>query len=342
MSYSVMPRWQSKSGLKFRNRRISWCSGHSQSGQALTEFVIGAGFVMVPLFLLISIAGKNADIKYAALQSARYEAWEYTANYYEASQIESGFTALTSNELPIKSGLEVRKEARRRFFSETGVPLNSKLDKRGYRSQDANPLWRYHNGKSMVDPSISTLAAPSTLAPNDFTPDIPQFPVFTRLLNVLDTVLEAFASVLAFLGSDAGFTAIDSKGLAISKFAIKVADSPMYGLPDASNRAQLMPDLAGLQMRASASVLTTNWSAGGTDHTYNQTRGLVPTSVLDALLSPGGVDLRSLVTWLPPLYEFDSANLQFGKMMTDEAMHPSKIKENIATHQCDKGGSCDY
>ena len=324
------------------NRLIATRLIKKHSGQALSEFVVGASFVLVPIFLLISIAGKNADIKYASVQAARYEAWEYTANYYDNSQIEKGFSAVSKGNLPVKSTRDVNKEARRRFFSDTKTPLNSNRDKRGYIAADANPLWRYHDGSRMIDPAINNKSLPTVLKPNEFSPDIPKLPVFTRVLDIIDKVFSGFAKVLSAFGVKAGFTAIDAKGLAKTEFKVLVANSPSYGVLGSGIRRPLMPDVKNLEMKGEASVLTTNWSAGGTAHTKYQTRGLVPTILLDELLSPGGFDLRKVFTWLPGLKEFDSSNLEFGKLLTDEKLHPSKIEGGASDHSCDKSGECTY
>ena len=47
----------------------------------MTEFLICASFVLIPLFLGLSMLAKYIDIKQAAVQAARYEAWEYTVWY---------------------------------------------------------------------------------------------------------------------------------------------------------------------------------------------------------------------------------------------------------------------
>lgn len=46
----------------------------NERGQAMTEFLISASFVLVPLFLGISLLGKYIDIKHAGIQAARYQA----------------------------------------------------------------------------------------------------------------------------------------------------------------------------------------------------------------------------------------------------------------------------
>ena len=86
-----------------------------QRGQAMTEFLICASFVLVPLFLGISMLAKYIDIKQAAIQSARYEAWEYTVWYAADSEMMTGFSAVTQ---PKKTVSATQAEARRRFFSD--------------------------------------------------------------------------------------------------------------------------------------------------------------------------------------------------------------------------------
>ena len=317
-----------------------------QLGQAMSEFVVAAGFVLVPLFLIISISGKNADIKYASVQAARYHAWEYTANYYETGQIEEGFDKVPTGELPVKSASRVEAEAFRRFYSDTSTPLSSVVDGRGYDAANDNPLWYYHDGSPMLNIASVPAANASSLDPNEATPDIPIVPIFGTILDVVDTASTAIASIYSALGIDAGFTAIDSDGLAESKVAIAINDTPLYGGELDANtggRQRLLTGVTNLQMRAESSILTTNWSAGGTDHTTFQVRGLVPTVIIDELLSPGGVDLQILFDIIPGFDEFGSGSLEFGKLLEDEDLHPSKVKETeTLTHTCDKGGECEY
>ena len=61
------------------------------NGQAMTETVVTAATVLIPLFLLIPLLGKYIDIKHRAIQSARYEVWEYTVWYGADSETPSGF-----------------------------------------------------------------------------------------------------------------------------------------------------------------------------------------------------------------------------------------------------------
>jgi len=93
-----------------------------QRGQSMTEFVVSASFVLVPLFLIVPAVGKYVDMKLAAVQSARYVSWEYTAHYSNLSDQPAGFSAISKSELPLKSLVTTQREAERRFLSDTAIP----------------------------------------------------------------------------------------------------------------------------------------------------------------------------------------------------------------------------
>ena len=83
-----------------------------QQGQALSEFVVASAFVLVPLFLIVPALGKYADMKYSAIQAARYQAWEYTANYIDVGDQPTGFNAMAKSAKPFKSVKQVERERR--------------------------------------------------------------------------------------------------------------------------------------------------------------------------------------------------------------------------------------
>ena len=102
-------------------------SGKSgQSGQAMTEMVIAASFVLIPLFLLIPWLGKYIDLQQSAIQAARYEAWEYTVWYNDvATEAPAGAVDQNGSQItmPEKSIAELQAEARQRFFHEKRMPI---------------------------------------------------------------------------------------------------------------------------------------------------------------------------------------------------------------------------
>ncbi len=55
----------------------------------MVEFVIAATLFLIPVFLIIPLLGKYADMKSAIIQAARYNAWERTV-WYGATASSSG------------------------------------------------------------------------------------------------------------------------------------------------------------------------------------------------------------------------------------------------------------
>ena len=96
-----------------------------EKGQSMSEFVIAASFVLIPLFIIVPTVGKYIDMKQAAVSSARYATWEYSAHYVDLRDQPAGFSAINSRQLPKKSHLQVAKEAERRFYSDTSIKINT-------------------------------------------------------------------------------------------------------------------------------------------------------------------------------------------------------------------------
>lgn len=314
---------------------ISWriCKQH---GQAMSEFVVAAAFVLVPLFLIIPALGKYGDMKYSAIQAARYQAWEYTANYIDLGDQPTGFDEMAKSAKPLKSVSQVQMETQRRIYSRTDTVLNSTQDRRGYITSDRNPLWVYHDGSSMYDPN--RVDRTSTLKPSEPTPD-PTY-VLTGILRVLDTILGAFASVLSAVGAPFGFDALNGNGYSKSSIALRVEQPPTYAtFQDSFNRPPLFLTSQVLSMQASAGVLTDGWSAGGGEHTLHQAKGLVPTSLLDVLLNPGGFPLQDIAATVLLSPELSRSSLNFGYMEKD-TIYPSKL-EGGGDHAC-SGGYCEF
>lgn len=72
-------------------------------GQALTEFVIGAVLFLIPLFLIIPLLGKYADIKASTIQAARYNAWERTVWYGQSASSTGDWEGNDKNESTIRT-----------------------------------------------------------------------------------------------------------------------------------------------------------------------------------------------------------------------------------------------
>ena len=94
-------------------------------GQALAEFITGATLFLIPVFLIIPLLGKYADMKGAVVQAARYNAWERTVWYGKTASGSGDWEGNDKSEGDIKNDMAVR------FFNNS---LNAELwkDRAGY------------------------------------------------------------------------------------------------------------------------------------------------------------------------------------------------------------------
>ena len=215
----------------------------------MSEFLVAAAFVVVPLFIIVPVVGKYVDMKLSAVQAARYSAWEYTVNYDSGLQTSSGFRETTQ---PVKSRVQVAREAERRFYSDTALPIDTVGDRSGYQTAGANPFWRYHNGLPMYRPDGN--ASASIQGALD-TPDT---------TGVARSVMRVFGGFAEFLGGllEAKFDAIDTRGKYTASVDLPVQPAPLHAGLSAADRRPLFGQALGLHMQARAGVLGQSWSAG--------------------------------------------------------------------------------
>jgi len=73
-------------------------------GQAMTEFVVGTTLFLTPLFLIIPLLGKYADMKASVIQAARYVAWERTV-WYGGDASSDAWPGNTRTDAEIKTNI---------------------------------------------------------------------------------------------------------------------------------------------------------------------------------------------------------------------------------------------
>ncbi len=340
-----------------------------QRGQAMTETIITASTVLVPIFLLIPLLGKYIDMKQTAIQAARYEAWEYTV-WYGTNAVQT-FTnpsgerpfGYSASGQPVKTRTEMQTESRKRFFSDyirndsvNNLQINQNDFSNGYDGNFANTLWVDHRGQPLWDGSISG-TPPTTSGP---TPDVTGG-IFNTVLDIIDAIFGAVAEIASHLtNSGTGFTIINMDGRAVSGVQINVF--PETGLIDWATFADTggiggtddSVNIPQLSFFSGAAVLSDTWNAGGLEHTTNQAGGLVPTKLLGDLLEPVQPVVDTLATFLAPelrgcnpwiqLPEFLDPTITPGKSdgslwlgyMNIDAVHPDRLEEG-GGHDCPDG-----
>ncbi len=298
-------------------------------GQAMTEFVVVASFVLVPLFLLIPLLGKYVDIRHSTIQSARYEAWEYTVwNRNDSASKFGGYKYA----IPTKSPEVIKQEAMKRFLSTTHIPLR-KSDGNGWEHSHRNLLWTDHRGVPLYRPGGSNGADVSV----DKTPD--KLKVIQLLVDWTGKLFRVLAEVIRFVtaNKDLGFTIMDANGYYRAESKTKV--QPVNWIDPNNELAGINSFKRGLTFSAQASVLSEGWNAGGSDHAANQTAGLVPTKLLD---NPVINTILDIAGYIAPEFH----QIEFG-YIDHESVPPKALKGYNGKVVCTTGnaltnpGLCD-
>lgn len=295
----------------------------------MTEFVISAAFVLLPLFVFIPLLGKYIDFKHSALQAARYQAWEYTVWYDDIDErdiLDNFNTGDASFLIPEKSQALTLQEARIRTMGRTGSyePTGGAAWTSGairpIASDDAfqdyagNDLWKDHAGLNFFAGDISF----ETQQTDEDTPTITIFGVdvgswLNTMVDVVQVGFDAVSAIINLIDSfsrnnqadgstlpgagepfdgTAGFSAMNTDGYTRVEFdAMANVYNNAVGIRSADGFDQGSGDagMRPLGFRVGAGVLADGWNAGGTAHAYLQVGGATPSTLVNELLNLPGL-----------------------------------------------------
>lgn len=244
------------------------------SGQAATEFIIAAVFVLVPLFLIIPLIGKYIDIRHSLVQQARYEAWEYTVWFGPDEKImHSPDYSDKDNWTGRKSWQVTRQEAQNFFFNDpSDLSYGTQA---GFRKP--NPLWVDHRGDSLFK---KTLPEISGTQKEEATPD-PTSGVFNTVLKSINWVTSVYGDLISTFDQDGGtFDAIYTNGFYSSHPTVNVRSVdmvlPTFDLATYENNKSSKY----LTMEAQGAVISNYWNSGSTAQVINESKGLVFSGIL--------------------------------------------------------------
>jgi len=321
----------------------------NQTGQAMTEFVITATFLLVPLFLILPLLAKYIEIQQYSVEAARYEAWEYTAWFRKTSDMSENFNkgaylipGLTS---ATKSELEIKTESRQRFFSDTKLAITNTDKLKGWKKATANPFLKDNNGDDLYTDELN-----GTLNYNDPTPDLTaelvpgDKGIATLLIGIVSAgptfimnLLSVFEDLPEFdimiIGNNSLIGAAPL-GYHTSKVEIPVLNAPNYG--DIHTSDPLFMKKLNLTFSAQAAVLSNGWNAGGRENAKAQSEGIVPTRVLRAPFD-FVVDILSYIPFIPVS---ELQPLVWG--YTDSEAIPPEYIDGGGETECDDHGYCSY
>lgn len=244
----------------------------SRQGQAATEFLIAAAFVLVPLFIIVPLLGKYMDIRHSLIQQARYEAWEYTVWYGPDETILSG--GEESQRVGQKSWRDTRDEAKKYFFTDPHLASYGIPD---YLTPK-NTIWVDHHGQSLF---ISNEAKINGSQKEADSPD-PTMGVIDTVLSGISWVTSNYGSLLHYIDKDAGeFDAIYTKGYYQTSPTVAVRSLDMVlpetGLTHKQNNSLQQP----LIFQGKAAVLSNYWNAGSREQAVHEAKGLVFSGILE-------------------------------------------------------------
>lgn len=261
-------------------------SRRGTQGQAATEFLIASLYVLVPLFLVIPLVGKYIDIKQAAIQQARFEAWEYTAWFMHRDSIMDIPRHHQDMRTAVRPWQETRKAGELIFFSDiTSADYGTAS---GGDSIALNPLWRDHQGKSLWTTGADVVLKGSLRETETPNPSGKNYA--NDLIHAISDITKSVKKILSFEGQHAGFDVLNTKGYFKSNVSLSLR-APEDVVPFSSLSGPGELQSGSLTFSEKAAVLAGTWNAGSTQNTIAQTKGLVLTD----LLSPVTKEINHII-----------------------------------------------
>lgn len=279
------------------HRRVPFCLPHR--GQAMVEFIVAGIFVLVPLFLAISIFGKFINVQHIAEAAARYGAWERTV-WYEASPESGKFDQY--NQPNRKSADEIRNEIGVRVLNDRSSETVVKAGDKGTSSfaNGLDPMFRDMAGTAyMTDysqlSSVQAIAAPEKKIAGTALEFLRDVPMFKQLVPAVPQ---------------------DTLVTATIRFTDVAKSSEAY--------KRLWPDAAwsGLNFEAKSGILSNTWAANSSSGTKVMVAHMVPAAregqaVKEQLTGNKGV----ILMWDP----MAGAGIEVGRIAVDE-VPPDRLK----------------
>ena len=259
----------------------------SQRGQALTEFVVVAVFILVPLFLIMPVVAKLISQKQDVEVAARYAAWERTVWHQDGDPDHlDGYGGPVAS----KSDAAVAREIDTRIFAQDTQPIVSEDVSDSY---ELDPFSRRQNGD----------LAPLIAANGDGGGDNAYARQSANQTEPDGIVSQGLSSFLSAVGSLTNFE-LNTRGLYDAEVAVDVID-----LTDVFGLGIPMDDLT---LSGNNALLAESWAAGGTDHAAYRISGLLPQTLFDNPVVGTVQDLAGELPWITS--ELDSDCLDFGRV----------------------------
>jgi hypothetical protein len=221
----------------------------AQRGQALTEVVLCTLLVLVPTFIFGWALYAHGQVRTAALNGARYAAWERT---------------VWRN----KPASEIEKLMIERFFARPDAPIRSIYTSETQATNANIPsFYSLPSGDKLID---LERRASQAKAGEGARPTL-TISENSQNISTVGKVFNTLSDVMSFAG--AGGAQLESSGLSVATVSVKL---------NAVRNVKVFEDL-DLAITQRAAAVGDTWSAGGDAHERNVVKPLVPASALDGM-----------------------------------------------------------
>lgn len=233
--------------------------GAGQRGQAIAEMIIASAFLLVPLFLVMTLLMKYIDMDVAVQEAARYAAFQRSVF------MPSNSNVMDTTNVATRSKADIQNAVRMRFFSggQTGISDAQNTSVNGFEYRG---LWHDQSGQALVGADAATLP---TLT--DSASPTPQDQVVGGLFAALNLVGVGFH--------------VDTNGLMNATVSMTPAN-PLgpTGDHNLATPSTLFEHL-GLVFSGQDALLADGWSALDPGNVKDQVQGLVPTALISTVSS---------------------------------------------------------
>lgn len=259
-------------------------------GQAMSEFLVCALFVLVPLFLAITALGKLSDVQRTADMAARYAAWERTVWYPDS---DDDFEPI--NEPNHKGGDAILRELTVRVLNnhsqDGSTILATDQDAAGF-ANGTDPMWKDHAGVAFLEDYDQVTAGVERATPTN---------------DVTGTVLNTLQSV-SVNGAQSFVPPLPTNTLAVAEVTLN----------DVGRNSQAYqrlwsgpPAWDGLRFSSTGAILSNTWSANGSGSTKGMVAKMVPTA------QAAGAFVTAAKVGLAPWDPMNAPRIDVGKIAVD-------------------------
>jgi hypothetical protein len=318
----------------------------TQSGQAMTEFVVTVAYIFLGRFVLVPMFGKIMDMQYQNQQAARYVAWERTVWF---DQNEAPDESVQSNEywesVATRNDDDVMTSMENRFFYDVrpGILKPVSSDDLSGQNGETSPVWTYVQSKKSMYGG-TTLSLDDDLDAED-TPSIAY-----DIINVLNDGLEVITSPInTLLGAIGGDNddfltfAYETKNyyspILTTQVAVTNSQGKGTGVWDRDNNGNWGTGIEDAvfqrwdgALKARSAVLADGWNTQSLEHYQQRANDYVPSTVFDNALFDAVITVASFLEGGPS----NSAigKLEFGAV----GIEPMPAEEGTPLEVSEEGG----